>query len=259
MTDNPAQPGPPEEAGDASGAPPEVPAGSGVGEQEGAQRTAGAPGEAQAQEAAGEATLAPGAAGDARAQDTAATGETQAQAEDTAGAAGAASGATPPDAASDSQATSLHGCPLDPRPGAVVVHCNRGDYLPLMNALKADGYDLPVGVTGVDYLTHPGRDLPGGIRPERFEVVVELLALAHRRRVRVRCQVPAQDPFVPSLFDLWPGTEAHERETYDMFGIRFAGHPDLSRILMPEDWEGHPLRKDYDTGHIPVQFKEAPR
>jgi NADH-quinone oxidoreductase subunit C len=154
---------------------------------------------------------------------------------------------------------SLHGCPLDPRPGAVVVHCNRGDYLALMSALKADGYELPVGVTGVDYLTHPGRDLPEAITAERFEVVVELLSLQHRRRVRVRCQVPADDPTVATLFDLWPGTEAHERETYDMFGISFAGHPDPSRILMPEDWEGHPLRKDYDTGHIPVQFKEAPK
>ena len=153
----------------------------------------------------------------------------------------------------------LHGCPLDPRPGAVVVHCNRGDYLSLMSALKADGYELPVGVTGVDYLTHPGRDLPEAITAERFEVVVELLSLQHRRRVRVRCQVPADDPTVPTLFDLWPGTEAHERETYDMFGVSFAGHPDPSRILMPEDWEGHPLRKDYDTGHIPVQFKEAPK
>lgn len=153
----------------------------------------------------------------------------------------------------------VHGCPVDSRQGPAVVHCNRHDYLPLMTALKADGYDLPVGVTGVDYLTHPGRDLPAGIGPERFEVVVELLSLVHRRRVRVRCQVPAHDPTVPTIFDLWPGTEAHERETYDMFGISFAGHPDPSRILMPEDWEGHPLRKDYDAGHIPVQFKEAPK
>ena len=152
----------------------------------------------------------------------------------------------------------LHGCPVDPHAQATVVHCNRGHYLPLMSALKEDGYELPVGVTGVDYLTHPGRDLPESINPERFEVVVELLSLKLRQRVRVRCQVPAGDPAVPTLYELWPGTEAHERETYDMFGIRFDGHPDPSRILMPEDWEGHPLRKDYDTGHIPVQFKEAP-
>jgi NADH-quinone oxidoreductase subunit C len=66
--------------------------------------------------------------------------------------------------------------------------------------------------------------------------------------------VPADDPTVASLFDLYPGTEAMEREVYDMFGIAFAGHPDLTRILMPEDWDGHPLRKDYDQGRIPVQF-----
>ena len=153
----------------------------------------------------------------------------------------------------------IHGCPVTDSFGAQVVHCNRAGYLDLCTALKADGYIMPVGVTGVDYLTHPGRDLPGGITAERFEVVVELIDLAGHRRIRVRCQVPASDPSVPSLFDLWPGTEYHERETYDMFGIRFDGHPDLSRILMPEDWEGHPLRKDYDTGHVPVQFKEAPR
>ena len=153
----------------------------------------------------------------------------------------------------------LHGCPVVDSLGATVVHCNREQYLDLCTALKFDGYAMPVGVTGVDYLTHPGRVLPEGIRPERFEVVVELLSLTLRKRLRVRCQVPGADPRVPTLFELWPGTEAHERETYDMFGIDFEGHPDPSRILMPEDWEGHPLRKDYDTGHIPVQFKEAPK
>ena len=153
----------------------------------------------------------------------------------------------------------LHGCPVVQSLGAAVVHCNREDYLRLCAGLKADGYAMPIGITGVDYLTHPGRALPDGIRPERFEVVVELLSLTLRKRLRVRCQVPGADPRVPTLFELWPGTEAHERETYDMFGIEFQGHPDPSRILMPEDWEGHPLRKDYDTGHVPVQFKEAPK
>lgn len=152
----------------------------------------------------------------------------------------------------------LHGCPVVESFGATVVHCNRERYLELCGDLKADGYTMPIGVTGVDYLTHPGRDLPEGIRPERFELVVELLDLEDHKRIRVRCQVPADDPVVPSLFEVWPGTEAHERETYDMFGISFDGHPDPSRILMPEDWEGHPLRKDYDTGHVPIQFKEAP-
>ena len=76
-----------------------------------------------------------------------------------------------------------------------------------------------------------------------------------RERLRIRVQVPEGDAVVPSLFDVHPGTEAFEREVYDMFGIRFDGHPDLTRILMPEDWEGHPLRKDYGIGRIPVQFK----
>ena len=110
----------------------------------------------------------------------------------------------------------------------------------------------------VDYLSHPGRRVPDDVTAERFEVVVNLLSLSMKRRVRVRLQVPEADPSVPTLFDLYPGTEAMEREAYDMHGIVFAGHPDLTRILMPEDWEGHPLRKDYGVGRVPVQFKEAP-
>ena len=73
----------------------------------------------------------------------------------------------------------------------------------------------------------------------------------------MRVQVPDREPTVPSLFDVWPGAEAMEREVFDMFGITFTDHPDLSRILMPEDWVGHPLRKDYAIGAIPVQFKAA--
>ena len=109
-------------------------------------------------------------------------------------------------------------------------------------------------------LPHPprARSLPEGVQPERFEVVVNLLSLSMRQRVRVRVQVPESDPAVDSLFDVYPGTEAMEREAYDMVGIIFTDHPDLTRILMPEDWEGHPLRKDYGVGRVPVQFKEAP-
>jgi NADH-quinone oxidoreductase subunit C len=110
-------------------------------------------------------------------------------------------------------------------------------------------------LTATDYLTHSGRTLPEGVDAERFEVVVNLTAIATRDRIRVRVQVPESDPLIASLFDLWPGTEAMEREVFDMFGISFDGHPDLTRILMPEDWDGHPLRKDYSIGRIPVQFK----
>jgi NADH-quinone oxidoreductase subunit C len=69
---------------------------------------------------------------------------------------------------------------------------------------------------------------------------------------------PEARPVVDSIFDLYPGVEAMEREAFDMLGIAFDGHPDLSRILMPDDWEGHPLRKDFGIGRVPVQFKETP-
>ncbi len=118
-------------------------------------------------------------------------------------------------------------------------------------------------LTAVDYLGHPGRELPDGVEPERFELVVMLLSLASGdapqvRRVRVRVQVPEGAAEVTSLWDLYRGAEAMEREAYDMYGIAFTGHPDLTRILMPEDWEGHPLRKDFGVGRVPVQFREAP-
>jgi NADH-quinone oxidoreductase subunit C len=96
------------------------------------------------------------------------------------------------------------------------------------------------------------------VTPERFEVVVNLLSLSRRMRVRIRAQVPESDPVLPSVTDVYPGADFMEREAYDMVGIIFSGHPDLTRILMPEEWEGHPLRKDYGVGRVPVQFKEAP-
>lgn len=156
-------------------------------------------------------------------------------------------------------APTRHGVPVTESRGQVVLHPDRASYLRVMEALKAEGFEMCVDVTAVDYLNHPRRALPEGVTPERFEVVVNLLSLSRRERVRVRVQVPEHDPVVPSLFDLYPGTEFPEREVFDMFGIRFEGHPDLVRILMPDDWEGHPLRKDYPVGRIPVQFKGAPQ
>ena len=152
----------------------------------------------------------------------------------------------------------VHGCPVTERLGQRVVHCHADQYLELITNLRGDGFDICMDLAAVDYLTHPGRRLPDGVAPERFEVVVNLIDLRQARRLRVRVQVPGDDPVVSSLFELWPGSEAMEREAFDMFGIRFDGHPDLTRILMPEDWIGHPLRKDYDSGRIPVQFKGAP-
>ena len=135
---------------------------------------------------------------------------------------------------------------------------NRATYKAMVAAFRQAGFELCADLCAVDYLTHPGRSLPEGVQPERFEVVVNLLSLSMRQRVRVRVQVPESDPAVDSIFEVYPGTEAMEREAFDMVGIIFTDHPDLTRILMPEDWEGHPLRKDYGVGRVPVQFKEAP-
>ncbi len=152
-----------------------------------------------------------------------------------------------------------HGVPRAESRGQEVLFPPREEYLRVVGALRDEGFELCVDVTAVDHLTNPRRALPEGIEPERFEVVVNLLDLENRQRVRLRVQVPEADPTLPSLYELYPGTEAAEREVYDMFGIAFDGHPDLTRILMPEDWEGHPLRKDYAVGRIPVQFKATAR
>ncbi|MET0144974.1 MAG: NADH-quinone oxidoreductase subunit C [Ilumatobacteraceae bacterium] len=151
----------------------------------------------------------------------------------------------------------LFGSPHTESRGQVVIHPSPATYLDTVKALTDDGYTMCVDLTVVDYLAFDGRSLPDGVAPERFEVVVNFLDIAAGRRIRVRVQVPDGNPTMPTLFDVHPGTEAMEREAYDMFGIVFSDHPDLSRILMPEDWEGHPLRKDYEVGQIPVQFKEA--
>ncbi|MDY7101719.1 MAG: NADH-quinone oxidoreductase subunit C [Actinomycetota bacterium] len=152
-----------------------------------------------------------------------------------------------------------YGVPVSWSRGQRVLHPSREQYLEVVEQLRDDGYRMCVDVCGVDYLTHEGRPrhLPAGVTPERFEVVANLLNHRERARVRVRVQVPADDPTCPSLWPVHAGVENPERETFDMLGITFDGHPDMTRILMPETWEGHPLRKDYPVGRIPVQFKGA--
>jgi len=141
--------------------------------------------------------------------------------------------------------------------GQDVRHIARDQLVAEVRRLRdEDGFNVCVDVTAVDYIAFAApRDLPEDIEPERFEVVVGLLSHSKAQRLRLRVQVPADDMTCPSLFEVHPGAEALERETYDMFGITFEGHPDMTRILMPEEWEGHPLRKDYPVGTIPVQFK----
>lgn len=151
----------------------------------------------------------------------------------------------------------VHGCAVMYSHGQKVVFVPREKYVEVLKKLADDSFDLLVDLTAVDYLQMPGRVVVDGIAPERFEVVVNLTSMKLRERLRIRVQVPEDDATLPTLFDLHPGTEALEREVYDMFGVSFTGHPDPTRILMPEDWVGHPLRKDYSVGRIPVQFKGA--
>ncbi len=142
--------------------------------------------------------------------------------------------------------------------GQAVLHATVEGYLATATAAFDDGFHQLVDLTAVDYLTYGGtRALPDGIEAERFELVTSLLNLQRRERIRIHVQLPADAPEVASVFDLWPGCEILEREVFDMFGITFTDHPDMSRVLMPEDWVGHPLRKDYAVGSIPVQFKAA--
>jgi NADH-quinone oxidoreductase subunit C len=98
----------------------------------------------------------------------------------------------------------------------------------------------------------------GSIEVERFEVVANYLSHVRNRRIRVICEVPSDERSVPSLTAVYPGANFAERELYDFYGIDFVGHPDLTRILMPDDWEGHPLLKDYPPARVPVTFKGDP-
>lgn len=151
----------------------------------------------------------------------------------------------------------MYGSPLIESTGQSVLFAAKDRYTDTLKSLALDGFEMCVDLTAVDFLTHPGRTLPPDIAPERFEVVVNLLSMRHHKRLRLRVQISEADATIDSAFEIYPGTEAMEREVFDMFGIVFSNHPDLTRILMPEDWDGHPLRKDYAQGQIPVQFKGA--
>jgi NADH-quinone oxidoreductase subunit C len=133
--------------------------------------------------------------------------------------------------------------------GQDVVRLERGDLVPFVAAAREIGFDLFIDLCAVDYLTR---------RPNRFELVVNIVSVGQERRLRILVGIPGDDPLVPSLTGVFAGANFYEREAYDLFGIRFDGHPDLTRILLPDDWRGHPLRKDSPVGSVPVQFKEAP-
>jgi len=109
-------------------------------------------------------------------------------------------------------------------------------------------FELCLGVSGVHYPHEAGGEL---------HAVYPLQSITHNRRVRLEVSAPDSDPHIPSLFSVYPTNDWHERETYDFFGIIFDGHPSLTRIEMPDDWHGHPQRKDYPLGGVPVEYKGA--
>ncbi len=121
-------------------------------------------------------------------------------------------------------------------------------------------YNFLSDVSALDRLGMQQESIPSGDDPAkmngelRFVVNYQLLSLPNKHRVWLKVGLPAENPAVKSVTGIWPTANFHEREVFDLFGIRFEGHPDLRRILMPDDWEGHPLRKDYPVVHEEVEF-----
>jgi NADH-quinone oxidoreductase subunit C len=143
--------------------------------------------------------------------------------------------------------------------GQPVVYVDRSVLADVAAFLRDEQrFTMCVDITATDHLLDGERHAPPGTEVERFEVVANFLSHVRNRRIRVICAVPADDRTVPSLTGVYPGTNFPEREVYDFFGIDFVGHPELTRILMPDDWEGHPLLKDYPAARVPVTFKGDP-
>jgi NADH-quinone oxidoreductase subunit C len=133
----------------------------------------------------------------------------------------------------------------------LTLHVARAHLVEVAQVLRDDPalrFELCLGVSGVHFPTDAGREL---------HAVYPLMSLTHTRRIRLETAAPDADPHVPSLFSVYPTTDWHERETFDFFGIIFDGHPSLTRIEMPDDWEGHPQRKDYPLGGVPVEYHGA--
>ena len=130
------------------------------------------------------------------------------------------------------------------------IKLSASDYFSTVQELNQDGFELMVDLTVVDWFRK---------REPRFELVVQFLSTSKNERKTIKVEISDQDLSVPSITSVFPSANFYEREAFDMFGIKFSDHPDLTRILMPDDWVGHPLRKDYGSGRIPVQFKNAPK
>ena len=135
--------------------------------------------------------------------------------------------------------------------GDLTLHVAREHLAALVKILRDDAqlrFEFFSGVSGVHYPTDTGREL---------HAVYHLGSMTHNRRIRLEVDAPDSDPHIPSVVGVYPSADWHERETFDMFGLIFDGHPHLTRILMPDDWPGHPQRKDYPLGGIDVEYKGA--
>jgi NADH-quinone oxidoreductase subunit C len=135
--------------------------------------------------------------------------------------------------------------------GEITFYVAREQLPAIAKVLRNDGglrFELLSSLSGVDY----GVDVP-----QRLHAVYHFTSLTYRRRIRLEVTLDVEDAHVPSLVGLYPTADWQEREAWDMFGIVFDGHPALTRILMPDDWDGHPQRKDYPLGGIPVEYKGA--
>jgi NADH-quinone oxidoreductase subunit C len=135
--------------------------------------------------------------------------------------------------------------------GELTIWVAREHLLAVAQALRDDQdlrFELSLGVSGVHYPGDAGREL---------HAVYHLTSVTHGRALRLEVVAPDDDPHIPSTTSVYPANDWHERETFDFFGIVFDGHPGLARIAMPDDWPGHPQRKDYPLGGIPVEFKGA--
>ena len=160
----------------------------------------------------------------------------------------------------DNLADVLKGAGVDPDDAIETVVVDRGeltlhvrrDLLPQVAQRLRDEpalrFELCLGVSGVHYPHETDREL---------HAVYPLQSITHNRRIRLEVSAPDGDPHIPTLYGVYPTSDWHERETYDFFGIIFDGHPSLTRIEMPDDWQGHPQRKDYPLGGIPVEYKGA--
>ena len=133
--------------------------------------------------------------------------------------------------------------------GEITLHVRREKLVGLADKLLHDPalrFEICTGVSGVHYPDDAGREL---------HAVYHMLSITHNRRIRLEVSAPDADPHIPSLTSVYPANNWHERETWDFFGIIFDGHPALTRIEMPDDWLGHPQRKDYPLGGIPVEYR----